>query len=88
MVAKEKYADASCRLLSTKALEVHNTYISHVTFWQYMHHKGINGSRGIHAKRKQHYAKPDTGEITGPNQLWAWDISFGAPIRVFKRLCQ
>jgi DNA-binding transcriptional MerR regulator len=32
MVASKEYADASCRELSIKALENHQTYISHVTF--------------------------------------------------------
>ena len=86
MVASKDFADASCRLLSIKALETYGYYISHVTFWQYMKQIGINGPRGVYAKRKQHHAKPDVGEITGPNQLWAWDITFLKTTTLYKKL--
>lgn len=75
LVAAKEHADASCRELSIKALENHQTYISHVTFWEYMKSKKINGPRGIYAKRKNKHSKPDIGEITCPNQLWSWDIT-------------
>lgn len=76
MVADEAFVDASCRLLSIKTLEQQQVYISHVTFWSYMCEKDINGPRGIYAKRRKVYHKPDMGKVTGPNQVWCWDISF------------
>ena len=76
MIASEKYADASCRLLSIKTMEEYGVYISPVTYWERMKSKDINGSRGVNAKRKNHHTKPDIGEVTGPNQVWSWDITF------------
>jgi transposase InsO family protein len=75
MVASKELSDASCRVLSIKAIEEHHTHISHVTFWKHMKSKNINGPRGIYANRKNKHSKPDVGEITGPNQLWSWDIT-------------
>lgn len=75
LVASKEYADASCRVLSIKAMEKHQTYISHVTIWEYMREKNINGPRGIYANRRNKHSKPEIGEITGPNQLWSWDIT-------------
>lgn len=82
MIASPEYADASCRELSVLAMEKHNAYISHVTFWQAMKAKGINGPRGVYAKRRQRQVKPDTSWATKPNQLWPWDITY---IRTYER---
>lgn len=75
MVASEDNADDSCRVLSTKAIDNYGIYISHVSFWDYMMRKNINGPRGIYAKRRAKHAKPEI-EVTGANQVWAWDITF------------
>lgn len=82
MIADAEYADASCRDLSVLAMEKHGTYISHVTFWEAMKAKGVNGPRGVYAKRRESKGKPDTSWATEPNQLWAWDITF---IRTYER---
>lgn len=76
MIASREHADASCRVLTIKTMEKYKTYISHVTFHNRMKEKKINGPRGIYAKRKGRHSKPDIGEISGPNQLWSWDISY------------
>jgi len=75
MLASRELADASCRVLSVETMKRTNYYISHVTYWQRMKAKGINGSRGIQAKRREKHQKPDTGIINGANQLWSWDIT-------------
>ncbi len=49
--------------------------MSHVTFWQRMKAKGINGARGVYANRREKHNKPNIGEVSGPNQLWSWDIT-------------
>jgi len=41
--------------------------------------KGINGPRGVYAKRREKHNKPDTGVVDGPNQLWCWDITHLRP---------
>lgn len=76
MIASEEHADASCRLLSIKTMEEHEVYISPVTYWQHMKDQEINGPRGVNAKRNNHHTKPDIGEVTEPNQIWSWDITF------------
>lgn len=75
MIGDKRYADDSCRVLSIKALEEFGIYISHVTFWEYMKSKGINGPRGIYAKRRNKHTKPDIGDVQEPNKLWNWDIT-------------
>lgn len=76
MIAAEEYADSSCRELSVLAMEKHGMFISHVTFWEALRAKGINGPRGVYARRRQSQGKPDTSWATKPNQLWAWDITY------------
>jgi putative transposase len=76
MIASKEHADDSCRVLSIEALNTYKVYISHVTFYNKMKQKGINGPRGIYARRKNSSAKPEIGDVTGPNQLWSWDISY------------
>lgn len=76
LIASKENADDSCRVLSAKAMDEYEVYISHVTFHNRMKEKGINGPIGVQAKRKSVHTKPDTGDITGPNQLWSWDITF------------
>jgi transposase InsO family protein len=76
MIASTEHVDDSCRVLSIEALNNYGVYISHVTFFDRMKKKGINGPRGILAKRKSGSAKPEIGDVTGPNQLWSWDISY------------
>ncbi len=76
MIASREHADDSARVLSIKAMEKHGIYVSHATFHSRMVDRGVNGPRGVHAKRRNRHSKPDTGELTGPNQLWAWDISY------------
>lgn len=76
MIASSEHADASCRVLSVIASEREHVYIFHVAFWQAMKAKGINGPRGVYAKRRQSQSKPDTAWATEPNQLWAWDITY------------
>jgi transposase InsO family protein len=76
MIASAEHVDDSCRVLSIEALNNYGVYISHVTFFDRRKKKGINGPRGILAKRKNGSAKPEIGDVTGPNQLWSWDISY------------
>lgn len=76
MIAAKEYADASCRELSVLAMEDNRVYISHVTFWEAMKEKGINGPRGVYAKRRESHGKPDTDWVRKPNQLWSWDITY------------
>ena len=76
MVANERHADESTRGLSVRLMEEKDLYVSHVSIWEYERSIGVNGPRG-HRKnqRRRGPEKPDTSFVTGPNQLWSWDIT-------------
>lgn len=76
MVANERHADESTRGLSVRLMEERALYVSHVSIWGYERSIGVNGPRG-HRKnqRARGPEKPDTSFVTGPNQLWSWDIT-------------
>lgn len=75
-VASAAWADASCRELSVRILERHGVYISHVSIWEFERARGLAGHRGKRRRMGVHRpAAPDTSFVSGPNQLWAWDIT-------------
>jgi len=57
-------------------MEEREMYVSHVSIWEYERSIGVSGPRG-HRKNQRHKGpdKPDTSFVTGPNQLWCWDIT-------------
>ena len=77
LIQSPQHADASCREL---ALALQNgpvpTYVSHVTVWQYQCALRCNGPRGRQVAQAQSRTAPDTDWVTGPNQLWDWDITY------------
>jgi putative transposase len=81
-IADKEFTDASCRDLSILVLEREDVYISHVTFWEAMKSKGINGPRGVYSRRRENGKEPDYSWATEPNQLWAWDITW---LRTYER---
>ncbi|MDO9128886.1 MAG: integrase core domain-containing protein [Anaerolineales bacterium] len=77
LIQSPHHADASCRELSLAVLESPKpTYISHVTFWQYQCALGCNGPRGRQVAQGQRRTAPGTEWVSGPNQLWDWDITY------------
>lgn len=75
MIGSAEFADFSVRELSLTALERYGMYISPVTFWAYQKEVGCNGPRRGKRLRKGRGNKPDTDWVSGPNQLWSWDIT-------------
>jgi putative transposase len=77
LIQSPQHADASCREL---ALALQNgpfpTYVSHVTLWEYQRALNCNGPRGRQVAQGQHRTAPDTDWVSGPNQLWDWDITY------------
>src|SRR3990170_2726934 len=50
-------------------------FASHVTIWHYQTLLGCNGPRGRQRARGAGGA-PDFDWVTGPNQLWMYDVSY------------
>ena len=76
LIRSPQQADASCRELAL-ALEQGPAplYVSHVTIWDYQCALHCNGPRGRQVSQGQKRTAPDTTWVTGPNQLWDWDIT-------------
>ena len=77
LIKSPQHADASCRELAL-ALQYGptQTYVSHVTVWEYQRALNCNGPRGRQVSQGQHRATPDTDWVNGPNRLWDWDITY------------
>jgi putative transposase len=77
IIRSPQHADMSCRELSLALLDgPAGIYVSHVTIWQYQVALDCHGPRGQRARRSGAIAAPDTSFVTGPNQLWGWDITY------------
>ena len=76
LIQSPPHADASCRELAL-ALEqgLSPVAVSHVTIWAYQCALHCNGPRGRQVGPGPMRTAPDTTWVTGPNQLWDWDIT-------------
>jgi putative transposase len=85
VIRSASHADQSCRELAlTLAEKTSPISVSHtcpdpqvlgVTVWRYQNILGCNGPRGRQLSQRS-TAAPDTEWITGPNQLWDWDVTW------------
>lgn len=76
IIRSPQHADTSCRELSLALPDgPTNIYVSHVTVWRRQVAMDCHGHRGRRARRSGTVAAPDTSFVTGPNQLWDWDIT-------------
>jgi putative transposase len=77
LIRSPLHADASCRELAL-ALEQGPSplYVSHVTIWAYQCALNCNGPRGRQVSSGLSRTAPETEWVTGPNQLWDWDITY------------
>jgi len=77
LIQSASHADASCREL---ALTLENgpfpTYVSHVTVWAYQRALHCNGPRGRQGAQGHRRTAPDTSWVSGPGQLWDWDVTY------------
>lgn len=75
-VARGEWTDLSCRELSVRIMETEEVYVSHLAIWQYEKRMGLAGHRGKRrGMGRPRGEAPDTSWVSGPNQLWAWDIT-------------
>lgn len=75
-VACAEWADMSCRELSVRIMERDGLYVSPYSIWLYEKRLGLAGHRGRRRRMGTRRGEaPDTGELSGRNQLWAWDIT-------------
>lgn len=76
IIRSPQHADQSSRELALSlAHETPAISVSHVTVWHYQGLLACNGPRG----RQRHVAghgKPDTDWVSGPNELWDWDVTW------------
>jgi transposase InsO family protein len=76
VIRSSPHADQSCRELAlTLAQKAEPIAVSHVTIWRYQVALGCHGPRGRQLSRR-HTPAPTTDWVTGPNQLWDWDITW------------
>lgn len=76
VIRSAAHADQSCRELAlTLAEKTSPIGVSHVTVWRYQLALGCNGPRGRQLSQRS-TASPETDWVTGPNQLWDWDITW------------
>jgi putative transposase len=76
LIRSPAHTDQSCREL---ALSLENApesavCVSHVTVWRYQVALECNGPRGRQVSRRVGGA-PDTDWVSGPNQLWDYDVT-------------
>jgi len=76
LIRSAEHADQSCRelALSLAASPATAFSVSPVTVWRYQVAMGCAGPRGRQVSRRVGPA-PDTDWVTGPNQLWDWDVT-------------
>ena len=76
LIRSAEHADQSCRelALSLAASPATAFSVSPVTVWRYQVALDCAGPRGRQVSRRVGPA-PDTDWVTGPNQLWDWDVT-------------
>lgn len=76
LIRSAEHADQSCRelALSLAASPATVFSVSPVTVWRYQVAMGCAGPRGRQVSRRVGPA-PNTDWVTGPNQLWDWDVT-------------
>ena len=76
LIRSPEHADQSCRELALSlGLGIPAIPVSHVTVWRYQVALACNGPRG--RQRHAHpLGAPDTDWVTGPNQLWDYDVTW------------
>lgn len=80
------HADESCRELAlTLSEKTPAVIVSHVTLWRYQVEMGLNGPRGRQLGVR-HLLAPVTDWVTGPLQLWDWDITYLLTLRRYEYL--
>jgi len=76
LIRSPEHADQSCRELALSLGQgIPAILVSHVTVWRYQVALTCNGPRG--RQRHAHpLGAPDTDWVTGPNQLWDYDVTW------------
>ncbi len=76
LIRSPAHADQSCRELALSLGQgIPVISVSHVTVWRYQVALACNGPRG--RQRQAHpLSAPDTAWVTGPNQLWDYDVTW------------
>lgn len=76
LIRSPEHADQSCRELALSlGLGIPAIPVSPVTVWRYQVALACNGPRG-RQRRAHPFGAPDTDGVTGPNQLWDYDVTW------------
>lgn len=81
LIRSPEHADQSCRELALSlSLGIPAIPVSHVTVWHYQVALDCNGPRG-RQRQARTLGAPDTDWVTGPNQLWDYDVTWLATLK-------
>jgi len=76
LIRSPEHADQSCRELALSLAQgIPAISVSHVTLWRYQVALACNGPRG-RGRHARPLEAPDTEWVTGPNQLWDYDVTW------------
>lgn len=72
----EAYADLSHRILTVTAWEQGRFFVSFSSVYGILRAEGMTAFRGAYRGHNGRSLPPVRKELSGPNQRWAWDISY------------
>ena len=72
----EAYVDLSHRILTVTGWESGRFFVSFSTVYGILRAEGMTAFRGVYRGHSGRSLPPVRKELSGPNQRWAWDISF------------
>lgn len=72
----EAYADLSHRILTVTGWELGRFFVSFSSVYGILRTEGMTAFRGVYRGHNGRSLPPVRKELSGPNQRWAWDISY------------
>lgn len=76
LAREEEYADLSHRILTVTGWELGRFFMSFSSVYGILRAEGMTSFRGVHRGHNGRSLPPIRKELSGPNQRWAWDISY------------
>jgi transposase InsO family protein len=76
LARQEEYADLSYRILTVTGWELGRYYVSFSSVYGILRAEGMTTMRGVYRGHNGRSVPPVRKALSGPNQRWAWDISY------------